>query len=256
MDVQSYLQRIQYGGGTDPTVNTLHRIHRAHLQSVPFENLDIHLGTPIILNYNQLFDKIVGRQRGGFCYELNGLFSRLLRELGFRVTLLSARDAQADGGFGPEFDHLTLRVVCPADPALPAKPWLADVGWGNSFTIPLRLDKTNWEHVERLRVYRIDENGPYRLLWQLNYDGRWEKQYRFSLEPREFSDFETMCRYHQTSPESHFTRKRICTRATANGRLTLSEQRLIITDNGQRQEREVSEEEYTSILREQFGVVL
>ena len=85
-------------------------MHRAHLLAVPFENLDIHLGRPISLDQDALFGKIVTRRRGGFCYELNGLFALLLRELGFEVTLLSAGVARADGGFGPEFDHLTLLV--------------------------------------------------------------------------------------------------------------------------------------------------
>src|SRR5215212_1339106 len=110
MDLQAYLQRINYRGGRAPTAATLRDLHRAHLLAVPFENLDIHLGRPILLGQDALFDKIVRRRRGGFCYELNGLFAGLLRELGFEVTLLAAGVARADGGFGPEFDHLTLLV--------------------------------------------------------------------------------------------------------------------------------------------------
>src|SRR6266540_1131840 len=105
MDIQAYLCRIHYRGGLAPTAAILRELHRAHLLTVPFENLDIHLGRPILLDQEALFDKIVTRRRGGFCYELNGLFALLLRELGFDVTLLSAGVAHADGGFGPEFDH-------------------------------------------------------------------------------------------------------------------------------------------------------
>src|SRR5215213_6707253 len=135
MDVQAYLRRINYRGELAPTVATLRELHRAHLLAVPFENLDIHLGRAILLDQDALFDKIVTRRRGGFCYELNGLFALLLRELGFEVTLLSAGVARAGGGFGPEFDHLTLLVKVPSAEAmalyLPSASWLADVGFGD-----------------------------------------------------------------------------------------------------------------------------
>ena len=110
MDIQTYLQRINYRGSVTPTVATLYSIHLSHLQHIPFENLDIHLGNPIDLRLDALFEKIVRRHRGGFCYELNGLFAWLLHELGFKVTLLSASDAHANGSFGLEFDHLALQV--------------------------------------------------------------------------------------------------------------------------------------------------
>ncbi|HEX9438499.1 MAG TPA: arylamine N-acetyltransferase, partial [Roseiflexaceae bacterium] len=110
MDIQTYFQRINYHGPLAPTAETLRELHVAHLLAVPFENLNIGLGWPIVLDEAALFEKIVVRRRGGFCYELNGLFSALLRALSFDVTLLSAGVARADGGFGPEFDHLTLLV--------------------------------------------------------------------------------------------------------------------------------------------------
>lgn len=91
MNVSAYPQRLNYAGPLEPTAGTLRSLHRAHLLAVPFENLDIHLGRPIVLDEAAFFHKIVERQRGGFCYELNGLFAALLRQLGFDVTLLSAR---------------------------------------------------------------------------------------------------------------------------------------------------------------------
>src|SRR5262245_39731528 len=111
MNIQAYLDRIDYHGSLDPTAETLRALHVAHLLAVPFENLNIGMGWPIVLDRDALFEKIVLRRRGGFCYELNGLFAALLRALGFDVTLLSAGVARAGGGFGPEFDHLTLRVT-------------------------------------------------------------------------------------------------------------------------------------------------
>ncbi len=93
MDVAAYLDRINYHGSTDPILETLCALHRAHMLAVPFENLDIPLKRPIVLDQELLFDKLVNRRRGGFCYELNALFSALLREMGFNVQRLSARVA-------------------------------------------------------------------------------------------------------------------------------------------------------------------
>jgi N-hydroxyarylamine O-acetyltransferase len=111
MDVPAYLQRIDYQGSLKPDVDLLRSLHRAHLFTVPFENLDIHLGREIVCDESRILHKIVNEKRGGFCYELNGAFAALLRALGFRVTLLSCRVARQDGSYGPEFDHLTLRAI-------------------------------------------------------------------------------------------------------------------------------------------------
>lgn len=138
MDVQAYLRRIRYResmipGVDGPGIDLLRSLHRAHLFTVPFENLDIPLGRKIVCDEARILHKIVNEHRGGFCYELNGAFAALLRALEFRVTLLSGRVARADGGYSPEFDHLTLRVDL-------EEPWLADVGFGDCFLEPLLLE--------------------------------------------------------------------------------------------------------------------
>ena len=247
MDLSAYLKRIDYYGPLAPTAETLRALHQAHMLAVPFENLDIHLGRPILLDEAAFFDKIVTHRRGGFCYELNGLFAALLRQLGFDMTLLSARVIE-DGQPGPEFDHLILLVQL-------EERWLADVGFGDSFCDPLRLDEPGEQPQDR-RTYRLIQNGDE---WEMQERGKgvWTDGYRFTLRPRQLADFAAMCHYQQTSPESHFTQKRICSRATPNGRITLSDMRLIVTTNGDRQERLlVSEEEYAAVLREDFGIVL
>lgn len=253
MDVALYLQRIKFEGSLEPTFATLRALHLAHLLTVPFENLDIHRQQPITLDRAALFDKIVVRRRGGFCYELNGLFAALLEKLGFFVTLLSASDAQEAGAFGPDFDHLTLSVRCPDDVSV---SWLADVGWGDTFREPLRLDSSD-EQLQGLRAYRIAHEGDYRMLWQRHHEDHWERQYRFTLEPRNTIDFASMCLYHQTSPDSPFTQKRICTLATVDGRITLSNSRFISTVNGDRREQPVNDEAtWRRLLKERFGIEL
>ena len=97
MDVGAYLDRIGYRGPIEPTADTLRALHRQHMLTVPFENLDIALGREIVLDPERFVEKIVRRHRGGFCYELNGAFATLLVALGFRVTLLSARVANDQG---------------------------------------------------------------------------------------------------------------------------------------------------------------
>ncbi len=245
-DVTDYLERIGYRGDLTPTEPVLRALHRAHLFAVPFENLDIGRGVPIQLDPAALFVKIVTRRRGGFCYELNGLFAELLRALGFRVTLLSAGVANEAGGFGPDFDHLTLRVDLD-------RPWLADVGFGDSFRDPLRLD-TEAIQTQPDGSYRLVSDRQHRLLARVDGD-REKPHYRFGLEPRAISDFAGMCQYHQTSPLSHFTQKRVCTLATPEGWVTLSERRLIHTRAGTREERALADEDaVTAALWTYFGV--
>ena len=248
MDVDAYLERIGYRGQLAPTAETLRRLHVAHLLTVPFENLSIHAGEPVVLDDESLFDKVVKRRRGGFCYELNGLFAALLRELGFRVEMLSARVANS-GGFGPEFDHMALLVTL-------GERRLADVGFGDSFVEPLLLDERA-EQTQGARAFRIEEDDGRLVLLRRDAGGTWEPQYRFGLEPHVYADYAEMCRFHQTSPESHFTRQRVCSRLTDEGRMTISGSRLINTANGERHERELSsEEEYAAALSEHFGISL
>jgi len=248
-DVQSYLARINYAGPTAPTAETLRALHLAHLRTVPFENLSIHAGEPIVLEDEALFAKIVARRRGGFCYEANGLFAALLRALGFRVTMLSAEVAgKGEGSYSPPFDHMALMIIL-------EQRWLADVGFGDSFLEPLLLDEET-EQRQSQDAFRIDRAGDYRIVMRREA-GEWKPNYRFTLQPHTYENFAEMCRYHQTSPESHFTQKRICSLATETGRITLSDMRLIETTGGQREERPLDhQQEYDAILRERFGIVM
>ena len=245
----AYLERIGYAGPTAPNADTLRQIHRAHLLAVPFENLDIPLKRTIVCEEESFLRKIVERRRGGFCYEMNGAFAALLRSLGFQVTLLSARVPKEDGSEGPEFDHLTLRVEL-------EEPWLADVGFGDSFLEPLRL-KTGVEQKQAGRKFRIIEANESLHVERCEAEGSWKPEYSFTLQPRQLPEFAAMCHYHQTSPESPFTRKQVCSLATPDGRITLSGMKLITTRDGKREEREMgSQAEWQQVLKNQFGVVL
>ena len=250
LDVNAYLNRIGYEGSIHPSAQTLRDLQVAHLRTVPFENLSIHSNERIVLDDAALFEKVVQRRRGGFCYELNGLFAALLRSLGFEVEMLAAAVARSTGEFGHNFDHMTLLVKL-------EQHWIADVGFGDSFIEPLLLDEPG-EQTQGARAYKFVSDGGHRVLMRRNYDGTWAPQYRFKLTPHVYADYEEMCEYQQTSPESHFTQGRICTRATATGRVTLSGLRLITTLNAGERAEEVlaGEEDYTAALREHFGIVM
>ena len=247
VQTDAYLRRINWTGPVAVGAATLRRLHVAHLRAVPFENLSIHWREPIVLTDDALFEKIVTRGRGGFCYELNGLFGALLRALGFEVSMLSAGVATRDGGFGPDFDHMVLAVQL-------EERYLVDVGFGDSFLEPLRLDERG-DQVEGDRAYRIEPDGARLVLSRREHGGHWAPQYRLGLDAYEYGDYEGMCQYHQTSPQSHFTQQRICSLATPEGRVTVSGMKLITTRGRDRQERAIENaDEQAHLLRERFGI--
>src|SRR5436190_1336658 len=202
MDVDAYLERIGYGGSREPSEHTLSELHRAHMLAVPFENLDLHLGVANVLDPEHVFDKIVTRRRGGWCYELNGLFALLLESLGFAVRRYSASVVLSDPP-SPDFAHLTLRVDLD-------RPWLADVGFGASFTRPLRLDDDDDQERDgkRYRLAPADAHGGRMVIHEDD-----APQYAFALQPRRMAPVAEMCRRQQTDPGSHFLQAPMCTRA-------------------------------------------
>lgn len=254
MNPNRYLERM---GLVEPLfhsvehdLETLQRLHRQHLMRVPFENLDIHLKRRFTLDAPALYDKIVERRRGGFCYELNGAFAWLLRELGFHVSLLSARVIGKDGRPGPGFDHLALLVQLD-------ERWLADIGFGDNFLDPLKLDSEE-PHFDGLVTHRVVQRDTSAFaLERQSPEKSWAPQYVFTTQPREMADFDARCAYHQTSPDSHFARERLCTLATAEGRITLAGLTFIETVGGRRTETKLAGEgEWRRALVDLFGVRL
>lgn len=253
MNISDYLKRLDYSKPVRADIETLCGLQLSHLQNIPFENLDIGLGRKIELNESALWDKLITRKRGGFCYELNGMFAWLLKQIGFQVTYLNARDYhEDDDSFGIDFDHLTLMVTIPNE----STRWLVDVGWGDTFTQPLNIDDPN-EQAQGLRGYWVEAFRNGYQIWQRNYDGSRERQYFFDLTPHNFPDeYLDTCLYHQTSPKSIFTQNQIISRLTEDGRVSLDNNKLITTSNGVRSTREVKEDERSTLLKEYFNVIL
>jgi N-hydroxyarylamine O-acetyltransferase len=241
--VQSYLSRIGAPTPTAPTLTVLRDLHRRHLETVPFENLSIHLDERIVLTEEALVDKIVRRGRGGFCYELNGLFAALLRAIGFDVGLLAA-SVLVEGGTvaTPIFDHLALLVRLD-------ERYLVDVGFGTLATYPLRMD---WPEAQP------DPAGDFLLVDAPRGDVdvlmNGVPQYRVETRPRRLSDFERPCWWQETAPDSHFRETPTCSRNTENGRVTIVNDRLLETVAGHRTETLLTtEEEVLTAYEKHFG---
>ncbi|HVO21019.1 MAG TPA: arylamine N-acetyltransferase [Anaeromyxobacter sp.] len=249
--IDAYLHRLGRSVRPGPTLEALGDLHEAHLLTVPFENLDIHLGAPIRLELSALFEKVVERLRGGYCYELNGLFAALLSALGYQVELLSARVARPDRTFSPDFDHLALRVLSPLLP----EPQLADVGFGDGFLRPLPL-RSGFTRREGEKTLHLSEGQGGTWTYAEDRGQGPLPHYAFTLAPRALEEFEPRNAWQQRSPESAFTRQWLCSRATPQGRVTLSGTRLVETSEGIRRETPLEPAEVPAVLRERFGIVL
>ena len=246
-DIDAYLRRIGYAGPREPTLATLRGMHRAHFYHVPFENLDILARRRIEVDGAVNFAKVVNERRGGFCLELSGLFARVLRELGFVVDVLGGR-VMGDGKLSEPLSHMTLLVHL-------EEPWIADVGFGGRIGMPLRLAERQPQEFES-RQYVVANDGDHWFV-TCSEPGSPAGMYTFTLQPRAFDEFHEVCTWLQTSPDSRFTQGAIASLATDTGRRTLAGDRLITTNGSVRDERIVaSDDERTSILREQFGLVV
>jgi N-hydroxyarylamine O-acetyltransferase len=250
MNQEKYLNRI----GIDETnfplnIETLTILQRKHLLKVPFENLDIHWKRPIILDNTKFYEKIVNQKRGGFCYELNGLFYELLTKLGFSCKIISAGVCGRDGKFGPEYDHLAILTK------IENLEYLVDVGFGDFSATPLRFE---------LETEQKDANGTFLIrkfddeyFEVVKKEGEiWQSEYIFKDSARDLSEFTEMCNFHQTSPASHFTRGKLCSIMTENGRKTLTDKLFIKTVNAEKRESKVqTKEQFNDILRQEFEIV-
>jgi N-hydroxyarylamine O-acetyltransferase len=248
-EVDAYLRRIRYRGSRTPDLETLRALHLAHLHAVPFENLDVGLGRPSILDPGRLFDKVVNQGRGGICHELNALFYGLLSALGFDVEMLSGRVYGRRNTLGPELEHMLLKVDLD-------RRWIADVGFGETFRQPLLLDARG-EQKDGVRRFFLGHEEGERALWMRRPRGAWTPQYRFTLQPRSLDEYAAACELRLSSPGSFFSKNLMCSMATPNGRVTLLNDRLIVTWNGLKQERRLwGDQDFRAELSRRFGIVL
>ena len=241
-----YFARIGYSGDTTTSLTTLRNLHRAHLLSIPYENLDIHLGVPLTLDPERIFAKLVDEQRGGWCYEMNGLFGHVLESLGFNVRRVSGTVGRAEHGWRAQGNHLVLIVALD-------RPWIVDVGFGDGFLTPLPLEPGSY--TQAFFRYRVSRDGP---RWRVDnhaYGGA--DGFDFTLTARTLDDFATQCRELQTSPESGFVKTTVCERFTRDGLVMLRGATLReVTAAGVKERVLQSADEFAATLRDRFGLDL
>jgi N-hydroxyarylamine O-acetyltransferase len=249
MDYSRYLQRIKFSDRAQPDDRTLKRLHEHHVTFVPFENLDIHYGKLFDLDPENIFRKVVENVRGGFCYELNYLFHNLLNAIGFSSKIISSRIFDSSGALGPEFDHMSIHVRTDKD-------YLCDVGFGDLFIHPLEIKEGIQSDGRNMFLIEALGDEHYALSMSSRGSG-FEKKYVFTLEEVPLENFKAPCFDKQTSPESYFVKNTICTRATASGRVTLFNNKIVRKNGEERVETPIlSEIDLRVHLMKHFDIVI
>lgn len=246
MDTVRYLKRFNAYPVEENYLQDLSRLQSLHMQNVPFENLDVIRKVPIYLNLESIYDKIVNQRRGGYCYEINGLFHWLLQELGFDAKLISATVMKPDGTWTKADTHTAILVELDT-------PYLVDAGFGDSTISPIPLGGERFtDNSGTYKIEQVDEN--YYDLIRENDDGKEKILYRFTTEEKKLADFHEGCVFNQISEESPFTHDDLVTKATPEGRITLSGFQLTRTENGGKEKRDLSVAEKENILEQEFGI--
>lgn len=248
VDVDAYLDRIAFDRQPTVDLQTLRDLQRAHLSTVPFENLDVVAGVAVRTDLAWSLDKVVNRRRGGWCFELNGAFSALLNALGFDVRLLGA--AVLLDGPNELIDHLTLEVMLD-------KPYLVDVGFGDSFVVPLELNRTGPQ--DGLSAsFEFIGSAQGTTLTQLDDTGTPVPSYRFKRVNRTLDEFTGASDRLRSDPALHWRNKPFATRLVDGGpdRVTLLSDRFARIVDGVRSESPIAQDDWSDVLDEQFGIVL
>lgn len=247
MDPVKYLKRFHAYPVKEQYLQDLARLQSLHMQHIPFENLDVVRKVPIYLNLESIYDKIVNRQRGGYCYELNGLFHWLLQNLGFDAKLISATVQKPDGTWTKADTHAAILVDLDT-------LYLVDAGFGDSTISPIPLGGERF--TDYSGTYKVEQHDE--IFYDLIRENNGEEKilYRFSLEEKRLEDFHEGCVFNQVSEDSPFTHDDLVTRATPNGRITLSGLELTRTENGRKEKTELTPEEKVTVLKEEFGLTI
>ena len=261
LDFDAYAERIGYRGTSAPSVDTLEGIVLAHALRIPFENLDIHLGKSIDLEPRAVFDKLVVRRRGGYCFEQNGLLLEMLRGIGFTVRPLAARVLWGLQPIERPRTHMLLQVE------IGSRTFLADVGFGGqNFVAPLPFEpgRERTVHGEKYRLKEIPWDGkvlgtpPSFDIETETHEGQWVALYRMSLEEQRPIDFVMASWFCSTHPDSLFVKQKIVSLPEIGARHRLVDRELEVRRTGGAPEKKIleTEDEYRSALRDVFRIDL
>jgi N-hydroxyarylamine O-acetyltransferase len=247
-ELSAYLDRIDLAVRPAATAAGLADLHLAHATHIPFENIDVLLGRPIHLDPESLHKKLVLDRRGGYCFEQNLLFSRVLEKLGFRVTRLAARVRFRATGLLPR-THMLLKVEADGE------PWLADVGFGGSGPLlPLQF-VAGREQRQFLWAYQLVREQDAWVL-QGRHQDRWSDFYTFTMEPQEVVDYVVANYYVSTHPDSPFTRTLAAQRPTPEARYLLRNRELIVERASGSETTTIADSELPNVLQHFFDLTL
>ena len=248
MDRLAYFDRIGFRGEARADLATLVALHRAHLQAIPYENLDVQFGRPVTIDPDAAFDKIVTRRRGGWCYEMNGLLGAVLADIGFKVTRMAGaalRELKGDGAVG---NHLVLLVE------IDDEPWIADVGFGDGSLEPFRLKAATMTiGGYDLRLEALDDRW-----WRFhNHAFGGAKSFDFTLGQADPALLAQKCQWLQTAPESGFVLNAVAQRFRGEEILQLRGRVLSrVRPDGKTTRTLASADEFVAVLAQDFGLDL
>lgn len=250
-EIAAYLERIRYEGPLDGSAEMLAGLQHAHLLAVPYENLDILRGVPLSLEPGALWDKIVRRRRGGYCFELNALFAWLLKELGYDVTNLVARFWRDETSFPPMRRHHVLKVIAEG------RAYLCDVGVGG--TVPRRplLLVEGTEQPQGGECYRFSRDGDFGWSLEERKRGEWGRIYTFTEEPQLADDYAFASFWCQNAPDSPFRAEPKLSRCMPEGRNTGAGKEIKLFRGSEVTVlTPATKEAYDEALAEHFGIVI
>ncbi len=248
MELPAYFDRIGYSGPRTPDFATLEALMRAHIAAMPFENLDVQLGNRVTIDLPAVFAKLVGRRRGGWCYENNGLFGWALGALGFEVRRISAgvmRSARGDAALG---NHLALIVT------IEGRPWLADVGFGGTLAAPIPL-AAGMHHQPPYAVGLVEADGYWRF--EERYADGDPFSFDFLAGPADEALFARQCDSLQSEADSVFVQNAVIQQRQGDRHLSLRGRVLLDRGPGEESKRLIADAaDYVAVLRDRFGLDL
>lgn len=247
-NMDKYLSHIGFSGKAKADVSTLAALMRLQLRKVPFENLDVQAGQVVSMVPDDIVRKILVQQRGGYCYEVNGLFSMALQVIGIPHFYVAARPMF----YAQRRPKTHMAIVAKLNNEL----WLCDLGFGSyGLRQPLNLGSMGLEVKQDQDLYKLSLQSDGECLLSALVSGQWMPQYAFDLHPQEWLDFEPVNYLNSTHPEAIFVRQLLVILQTSTGRKILSNRQLKVWTNGLQTERALSEHELTAVLHEEFGLI-
>ena len=251
--IKAYLDRIDYNGLLDGSADTLANLQECHLKAVPYENIDILQEIPLSLEIDDLFDKVVNRHRGGYCFELNAIFRWLLEELDYQVTSLMARFWKDEPNPPPKRRHHVLKV------AAENTNYLCDVGVG----VPIPLRPIKMEECLEQKIngqsYKLERTGDPYVGWMLFElkEGEWCRLYSFTEEPQYQKDFIMATYWCENASDSIFINDAMVAIRTDEGRNTIDGKKFkLFRTDGVKTFTPQTKKEYKDALKKYFGIDL